>query len=138
MTLKVPNQGEADLLKASLNVAAAQEDLVLKLYRNDKTPADSDTAADYTEASFTGYVAIALDPDDWTVTPGNPTEAVQPMQQFTSSAGGQNQDVYGYYVVGADSGRLKWAERFTDGPYDIVNLDDKIEVTPRFTGQSEG
>lgn len=137
MSLKVPDQGELDLLSASLNIADKQEDLVLKLYKNDKTPADGDTAANYTEADFTGYAAYPIYPGDWEVTAGNPTTAEHPTVTFESSSGGQAQNVYGYFVVGADSGRLKWAERFDDGPYDIVNLGDKIEVQPRLTGQSE-
>lgn len=136
MTLKVPNQGEQDAIEAFLNISPA-EDLVLKLYKNDKTPDDADTEADYTEADFVGYDAIPLSPTEWDVTPGDPCVAVQPVQSFISTAGGQSQNVYGYFVIGAISGRLKWAERFTDGPYDIVNLDDEIKVTPRFTGRSE-
>jgi hypothetical protein len=135
MAIKVPNQGEADALEAFLNIAPA-EDLVLKLYKNDKVPADGDTEADYTEADFNGYAPIPLNASGWTISEGNPTTAEQPTQSFVSAAGGQNQDVYGYYVEGADSGRLKWSERFTDGPYTIVNLDDEIKIVPKFSGQS--
>lgn len=135
MTLKVPNQGEVDLLRAGLNMEPA-EDLVLQLYKNNKAPADGDTEADYTEADFNGYAEIPLNASDWSVTPGTPTTAEQPVQVFTSGAGGQNQPVYGYMVVGAVTGRLKWAERFTDGPYTIVNLDDEIKIVPKITAQS--
>lgn len=136
MTLKVPNQGEQDAVEAFLNITSA-EDLILKLYKNDKVPADGDTEADYTEADFVGYSESPLSPTEWNVTPGNPCTAEQPTHSFISTQGGQSQNVYGYFVVGAISGRLKWAERFTDGPYDIVNLDDEIKVTPVFTGRSE-
>jgi hypothetical protein len=135
MALKLVDQGEVDALKAFLNIDPA-EDLVLRLYQNNKVPADADTEANYTEADFVGYAEIALDADDWTVTPGNPTEAEQSDQTFTSTAAAQDQDIYGYYVVGASSGRLKWAERFADGPYDIQNIGDAITVTPVFTGRS--
>ena len=49
---------------------------------------------------------------------------------FTSSAGSQNQPVYGYYLTQTTSGKLMYVERFTDAPYTIVNNGDVIKVTP--------
>ena len=128
----MPNHGEADALAAFLN-KAAPENLVLKLFKSNTTPAESDTAATYTEADFTGYTDEALTAASWTVTEGAPTSAAYPQLTFTSTAGSQSQNVYGYYVVGATSGRLKWAERFSDGPYTIVNNGDAIKITPAIT-----
>ena len=125
MALLVPNGGELIALKALVNHTAQNENLVLKLYKSNTTPGETDTAATYTEADFTGYSAATLTGASWVVT-GNPITYAK--QTFTSSAGSQNQDVYGYYIVaGAD---LIYAERFTDGPYNIANNGDKIEVTP--------
>lgn len=132
MALLVPNQGEEIALAALLNKTAPQE-LDLCLYQNDKTPAETDTESDYTEADFTGYSAIQLTAANWTITPGAPTEAAYAQQTFTSSAGEQNQDVYGYYLKQRTSGKLVYAERFSDGPYNIVNDGDAIKVTPKIT-----
>lgn len=127
MALVVCNGGELIALKALVNHTAQNENLVLRLFTSNTTPAEADTAVTYTEATFTGYSAVTLTGASWVVT-GNPVTYAK--QTFTSSAGSQNQAVYGYYLTRATGGELVYAERFTDGPYTIVNNLDKIEVTP--------
>lgn len=132
MALLTPNNGEGDMLTAIVAKAAA-ENLVLHLFQNNITPAETDTAATYTEATFTGYAALTLTAASWVVTEGAPSNAAYPQVTFTSSAGSQNQNVYGYYLTRASSGRIAWAERFADGPYNIVNNGDAVKVTPVIT-----
>lgn len=132
MALLVPNQGEQIALEALLNKTAPQN-LDLKLFKSNTTPAETDTEATYTEADFTGYALVQLTAASWTVTPGAPTEAAYAQQTFTSSAGAQNQNVYGYMIIQRTSGKLVYAERFSDGPYNIVNNGDAIKVTPKIT-----
>jgi hypothetical protein len=132
MTLLVVNQGEQIALEALLNKTAPQ-DLDLRLFQSDTTPSETHTEDDYTEADFTGYAAIQLTAASWSVTPGAPTEAVYAQQTFTSSAGSQDQDVYGYYVTQRSSGKMVYVERFSDGPYNIANNGDVIKVTPKIT-----
>lgn len=127
MALSVCDGGELLALKALVNHTAQGENLVLKLYKSNTTPAEGDTAITYTEADFTGYSAATLTGSSWVVT-GNPITYAK--QTFTSTAGSQNQAVYGYYIVRAISLDLVYSELFTDGPYTIVNDQDKIEVTP--------
>ena len=130
MTLTVPNQAEAILLSNLLNVSAPQ-DLVVKLYNSDTTPAETDTVATYTEIYGGGYADVTLVPGDWVITPGTPTLAAHPeiTFAFTGSVG----NIYGYYVVQAISGDLVWAERFTNGPFNIQNNGDEIRITPNIT-----
>jgi hypothetical protein len=132
MTLLVPNNGEGDSLSYFVNKSAPQ-DLVLCLYSNNITPAETDTTATYTEAAFTGYAAITLTGASWTVTEGAPSQAAYAQQTFTSTAGSQSVSCYGYLLKRATSGRIALAERFTDGPYTIVNNGDQIKVTPQIT-----
>lgn len=132
MALLLPNNGEGDALAAIVGKAAA-ENLVLRLYTSDTTPAETDTTATYTEATFTGYAAITLTASSWTVTEGAPSNAAYPQQTFTSSADQSPQSVYGYYFTRVTSGRLAWAERFPSGPYVIANNGDNVKVTPKFT-----
>lgn len=131
MSLLVPNNGEGDALKGYVGVA--QESLILKLFKNNYTPVETSVAGDFTEAAFTGYAAKNLNPATWVVTEGAPSEAAYPVQTFTSSAAQTAENVYGYYLVRATSGRIAHAERFTDGPYPISNLNDEIKVTPKIT-----
>jgi len=125
MALVVCDGGELIALKALVNHTAQSTNLTLKLYKSDTTPGNTDTAGTYTEADFTGYSAATLTGASWVVT-GNPVTYAK--QTFTSSAGSQNQNVYGYFIVAGAA--LIYAERFTDGPYNIANDGDKIEVTP--------
>lgn len=128
MTLVLVNSGEEAMLSAFLEAA----DLTLKLYKSNTTPGETDTAGTYTEADFTGYSAAVIDKDDWTITPGAPTSAVNLQKTFTSSADQSTQQIYGYFVVDG-GGVLMWAERFPAGPYPIANNGDNVKVTPRFT-----
>lgn len=132
MTLLVPNNGEGDGLSYFVNKSTPQ-DLVLCLFKSNTTPAETDTAGSYTEADFTGYSNVSLTGSSWTVTEGEPTSAAYAQQTFTSSAGSQSQNVYGYYMKRTTSGRIALAERFTDGPYQIVNNGDQIKITPTIT-----
>lgn len=132
MALIHPNEGAQEALSRWLNKSATGN-VVLKLFKSNTTPGETDTVATYTEADFTGYSAITLTGANWTITNADPASASYAKQTFTSSAGSQNQNVYGYYVTNAGGTVLMWAERFTDGPYNIANNGDKIEVTPVFT-----
>jgi hypothetical protein len=132
MALLTPNQGEELALGALLNKTAPQ-DLDLCLFKNDYTPVEATTEANVTAADFTGYSVIQLTAASWTITPGAPTSAAYAQQTFTSSAGSQNQPIYGYYIKQRTSGKLLWAERFSDGPYTITNNGDNIKITPTIT-----
>lgn len=132
MPLVCPNVGAQELLRRALNYSATG-DVKLKLFKSNTTPAETDTTATYTEADFTGYAEKTLTGASWTVTNADPASGSYAEQTFTSSAGSQNQAVYGYYVVNSAGTVLLWAERFSDGPYTIVNNGDAIKVTPVIT-----
>jgi hypothetical protein len=132
MALLVPITGENIALEALVNKTAPQN-LVLRLFSSNTTPADSDTAATYTEATFTGYSAITLTGASWGAASNGTIAYAQ--QTFTSTADAQNQNIYGYYVTQTTSGVLVYAERFTDGPYNIANNGDNIKVTPNISAE---
>lgn len=132
MPLVVFNQGEEIALAALLN-KTAPENLDLVLFKSNTTPGETDTEATYTAADFTGYATIEFTAASWTITPGAPTEAAYAQQTFTSTAGSQNQPVYGYIIKQRTSGKAILGERFGDGPYTIVNNGDAIKVTPKIT-----
>jgi hypothetical protein len=132
MTLRVPNVGEVNMLEHIVN-KTSPENLILRLFKSNTTPADTDTASTYTEADFTGYTAKTMTGTSWTVTSGDPCSGEYAQQTFASTAGSQNQSVYGYYVTQVSSTELMWSERFTDGPYTIVNNGDEIRITPKIT-----
>lgn len=128
MALLVPNEGEAQMLAIILGKTPA-ETLSLKLYSNDITPSETDTAATYTEVSGYGYAAAVFSPDDFTIVEGAPSIATPAAKtfSFTGAAG----YVYGYYVVGGTSGKVYWAERFP-ATFNAQSYGDHIVVTAPF------
>ncbi len=131
MSFLFVNQAEEVLAKYLVNKSpAAAENLVLRLFKNNWTPADGDTEAAATEADFTGYAHIDLTGADWTVTPDAPTALVTAEQLFQSTADQTAQTIYGYYLTQVSSGKLICAWRYDDGPYNVQTNGDKIYVTP--------
>lgn len=135
MPLLVPNVGEVVLL-TNLLAGGTLENMTLKLYRTNVTPAETDTAASYTEANFSGYAAKTLtrsiNPGTTWGTPttsGGTTSSSYAAQVFTSSDA-TAQTIYGYYVVGATSTTLLFAELF--GTSRNIVSPDTLTVTPQF------
>lgn len=127
MALSFPNGGEDIALSYLVNKVATPENLVLRLYTSDTTPAEGDVVGTYTEATGNGYSAITLTGASWTVS-GGATYAQQTFT-FTGALG----NVYGYYYTRATSADLVASERFSDGPYNIQNNGDQIKITPTIT-----
>lgn len=134
MALVLPNQGEQLALEALVGKTAGQN-LILKLYQNNYTPIEASTESNFTVATFTGYTDQTLTASSWAFTGADPSHVDYPQCTFTSTAGSQNQPIYGYYLVQVSSGKLVWAEKFTDGPYTIVNNGDAIKITPVITAE---
>lgn len=131
MALVVPQVGEVIALKAFLNNTAGQ-DQTLKLFANNVTPAETDTAATYTEAAGGGYTNKALAGASWTFTSGTPSFAQYAQQTFTfTGALTTNPTIYGYFVVQTTSGTLLWAEAMAS--FTPANNGDQILLTPKIT-----
>lgn len=126
MTLTVPNSGEAWLLGKAL-----ANNVSLRLFSSDSTPGEADTPSTYTEVTAAGYAPITLSGGSWTVsTSSGVTTAMYAQQLFTLTAAAM---AYGYYIT--DGTTLVWAERFSDGPYQIGASGGVIRVTPTITGE---
>lgn len=138
MPLLIPDVGEVLLLGRML-YGSSPENLTLKLYKTNVTPAESDTAGSYTEADFTGYAATTLTSSQsggtWSVptTSGGTTSSTYGTNSVFSCTGGSSQTIYGYHVVGATSGTLYWAELFGTArtlapPSDTLTITPKMEL----------
>lgn len=127
MALNFPDTGENLALEMIVNKTAAQP-LVLKLYKNNITPSDTDTAVTYTEAGFPGYAAITLTGATWNAASSG-TIAYSAQQTF-SCTGTSTDDIYGYYVVQAVSGTLLYSERDGSAPLAVRVNGDQIKITP--------
>lgn len=128
MALVISNVVEEDVLESFLET----ENLFLRLYSNDVTPAETDTAATFTQVTGGGYAAITLALGSWVITPGAPTIALYTQQTFTfTGATGAPSTIYGYYVVNA-GGFLRWAERFPGANVPFAPISGSIiRITPR-------
>ena len=92
MALNFPDSGENLVLEMMVNKTAPQN-LVLRLFKNNITPSDTDTAGTYTEATFPGYAAITLTGASWNAASGG-TISYGAQQTFTCS-GTSTDDIYG-------------------------------------------
>lgn len=130
MALVVPNNSEVIMLQYILNIQNP-ENLVMRLYANNIVPDEGSTLATFIEASGGGYNSINLVSGSWSIIAGSPSQAehTELVWTFTGSVG----PVYGYYVTRSSGGELMWAERFTNGPFNINTNGDEIRITPRLT-----
>ena len=132
----VPDEGEVEIAKRALYANAGSENLTLKLYTA-LSPAlsESTIAADFTEATFTGYSAKTLTSSQSGATWAVPTTS----EGITSSTYGTNQSwtasssqtVLGYYIVGATSNKVYYAEAFAAGK--ALSSGDIITITVKIT-----
>jgi hypothetical protein len=133
MALVVPNASEVIMLQYILNIDAP-ENISIRLYANNVIPNENSTVATFTEvANGLGYTTggISLTPGSWSIIAGNPSEAEHTEVTWTFSGAAGN--VFGYYVARDGGGELMWAERFSNGPFDITTNGDEIKITPRLT-----
>ena len=130
MALLVPDTGENLALEMLVNKTAAQN-LVLKLFQSNTTPAEGDTAGTYTVATFSGYSDITLTGASWgTAASGTIAYAEQ---TFTHDGGVTANSIYGYYMLQVTSGTLFLAERDGAAPFTLTNNGDNVKITPSIT-----
>lgn len=129
-TLLVPDVGEVALLSRALG-KSSPEDVDLKLFVSNTTPAEGDTAATYTEANGGGYADVTLAQANWTVgTSGGTTSAEYAEQTFTFTGPlTTNLTIFGYYVVSPTGSVLLWAERAA-ATFEPANNGDTYKVSP--------
>ena len=137
MTIKVPNEGELKIIEWALNddSTTAPEDFTLEIFKNDYTPVDTSTGSDFTAATFTGYSAATLTRGSFsgpTTNAQGKAELTYTEQQWDASS---DETVYGYWVRGATSGTVIWAERFS-GARPLTN-GDTIRIVPKITCKTE-
>jgi hypothetical protein len=130
MAVVFTNAAEQVALENFIN-KTAPENLVLRLYSDNQTPAKTDVVGDYTEVSGNGYLAVTLTPNNFVMTPGDPSSAAYPQVTFAFTGAAGN--VYGYYVTRASTGDLMFANRFSNAPINIANNGDEIRITLTIT-----
>jgi len=148
MALLVPHEGDVQLLNDLLG-GGSLENWQLGLFNSNITPAETDTASTYTvhEATFTSYARKTLTrsvgSSTWNTPVSQAPSGAPPWSsrtqvghsQYGSSpqswtCGATGEMIYGYFIVGATSGKLICAEAFA-APRTLVN-GDTLSITPIF------
>jgi hypothetical protein len=146
----VPDISKLELL----NKVLKDENVILKLYKNNYTPDKNALLSSFTEANFDGYSGIELDKIDislthWTepviqyfpcsengtsgysgVSGYNESVSTYSTQSWTCGSNGNI--VYGYYIVGATSDKLLWVDTFatarTLGETDVLSIVPRLQL----------
>lgn len=135
MAIVIADVAKIEWLKRALYGNASAENITQKLFKSATTPADSDVAATFTPADFTGYSNFTL-----TSSQSGPTWAVPTASgNIASSIYGTtntltattDQTVYGIYWVFATSGILALAQAYGVGRALIGANSDQISVINR-------
>jgi hypothetical protein len=138
MALLVPNVGEIELLDRLLKGATSANDgdYTLYLYKNDYTPVNGSTLANFTEADFDGYSSKSLAQATWaSVSLNGSSKAESSYVQQSWTCGSVGNTIYGYYIKGDTSGNLLWAEKFS--PYKALTNGDILNLVPVITLSTE-
>lgn len=127
----LPHEGRRSLLNTAFR-DDVPEALILKLYSNDYDVALDSSHTDFVEVSGGGYASHLLDRTLWgaAITVGPDSFSVYGATldyNFTNAV-----QVTGYYVVGATTGDLYWAERLYPAAGRLFYIGDHLQVTPRF------
>lgn len=111
--------------------------LKLHLFKNNHTPAVTDTISDYTESTFAGYAAVSM--TTWTAAAiaSHIATMTSDTKTFTRSTTGTAENVYGYYVTDNGSTILLWAERDPLAPIVLTNSGDSYTVTPSLAAKDD-
>lgn len=99
----------------------------MHLYNNNKTPAETDQIAQYTETTASNYTGVLLAGTQWTVASGVSVgaTATYAQQSFNFSSA---DTIYGYFVTSTSKAVLLWAELFTGGPFTLPGSGGTIAV----------
>lgn len=114
MNMVIPNEGKLKILEEIFRSEAARESFVLDLFQNNETVDDASVAADFDVATFTGYVEVEIDRADWgaAVIAANIGQITKTTAPTFTCTGGASQTVYGWMLVGADSGVMYAGQNF--------------------------
>lgn len=125
----VPDVGEVAMLD-NMFKGSAPENLTLKLYTNNYDCVEGSIAGNFTECAISGYAAKTLTAGSWNAasTTTGTSSKTYAAQTFNFTGTGA---VVGYFVVGAVSGTLYWAERLYATTGQTFNNGDSLTITPK-------
>lgn len=137
MPIVVTNSGEIQLMQRALDSTASQENLLVKLFKNDYTPVATTDSTDLTVADYDSYADGTMVTGSWgaAATDGTGSAVISYGSNFVFDGTGSTNTVYGYWVEGQTSGDVYWAERLSNAV--TVGGGSSFTITPKLVGRSE-
>lgn len=136
MSIVIPDAAKVEWLKRALYGNAGSENLSLRLFKNNITPADSDVAGTYTVADFTGYSNVTLTSSQsagtWAVPTAVSNKATSTYGTNATWTATSDQTVYGWYMLFSSSGIIAASQAFAGGGKALVGANsDQLTIVPR-------
>lgn len=131
-TLIAPDEGEVLLLKYMLaHTSNSGQNPILRIYTSPTGAlTDNNSYSSFVESTMAGYIRHTLTGTAWTISTSlNVTTAsfAEKITSYTTSESAQ-----GYYVTAQTSPiTVLWAEKFTDGPFNLPSTGGAISITPK-------
>lgn len=135
MGIVYTNEGEKLILEWAFKSTTTPEDLSLHLYSNDVYPDADSIESDFVECSFSGYSSKSLTRASWNSPSTNGSGSGQITYATQSWTSGEDTSIYGYYVKGATSDTIIFAERFSD--VYVLSTGLTVTITPKISARSE-
>ncbi len=113
-------------------------DFKIKLYKNNYDPSGNFLAAAFTEADFSGYLAVTK--DTWGLPVIQGARVVLPLltaATFTHNGGGTANSIYGWYMTQTSSGLVVAAHKYAVPRTMASALSTPILVLPSLTLRDE-
>jgi hypothetical protein len=110
----MPDEGKIQALFELFSSTGARENFYVELYQNNYAPANNSTLSSFTAATFPGYLSVPVARGDFSfpvivANEGTITRTIPPIYTCTGGAG---QLVYGWYMYGATSNKVYFAQQF--------------------------
>lgn len=134
MSIMIPDEGKIVLLESIL-FGPSSDEMSLRLFKNNITPAEGDVLATYTIANFTGYASVTLAATDtistWAAAAIASHIAFSTYQtDAVFTIGASTQTVYGIYFVGVFSNKVIFSQAFPSPKVLDFATADTLTITP--------
>ena len=98
----VASHEQFDVGSSLQNISSSLE-IKMRLFKNNFTPTRASVLADFTEADFSGYLAVNVNESDASNGALNRHEKITQNITFTHDGGATNNTIYGWYLEGNSS-----------------------------------
>ena len=131
-TVFIQDDGIKGALNDLIASGAIWDGCTVRIYTNNYTPTDATLLSDLTQATWSGYSAIALSAANWgavTVASHLASSPYTLTLAFTRSVTGTAVSNFGWYITDSGNSLLYAAARFATAPLVVTNAGDAIVLS---------